>query len=52
MKACYYAVDKKSIDELPLDMKEKILLKKLLKTVKGTDVETLLLESGLINKKN
>ena len=52
LKACYYAVDKKSIDELPLDMKEKILLKKLLKTVKGTDVETLLLESGLINKKN
>ena len=48
LKACYYAVDKKTIDELPLDMKEKFLLKSVLKAVKGTDVETLIRESGLL----
>ena len=48
LRACYYSVDKKKVDELPLDLKEKMLLKKVLKEVKGTDVETLLKESGLI----
>ena len=48
LRACYYSVDKKSIDELPLDLKEKILLKNVLKAVKGTDVEILLKESGLL----
>ena len=48
LRACYYSVDKKKVDELPLDLKEKMLLKKVLKAVKGTDVETLLKESGLI----
>ena len=35
-------------EKLPLDLKEKMLLKKVLKAVKGPDVETLLKESGLI----
>ena len=48
LRAVYYAVDKKTIDELPLTFKEKILLKKVLKAVEGTDVEILLRESGLI----
>ena len=47
MKACYYAVDKKSIEELPLTFAEKQLVKVLMKKVKGTDLETLLEESGL-----
>ena len=48
LRACYYAVDKKTVEELPLDFKEKVLLKSVLKAVKGTDVEILLKESGLI----
>ena len=48
LRACYYAIDKKSIDEVPLSFKEKFLLKNVLKKVKGTDVEQLLKESGLI----
>lgn len=48
LRACYYAVDKKSIDELPLSFKEKVLFKKVMDVVKGTDVEILLRNSGLI----
>ncbi len=48
LRACYYSVDKKSIDELPLDLKEKILLKNVLKAIKGTDLEILFKESGLL----
>lgn len=48
LKASYYGVDKKSLDELPLSFKEKEALKILLKKVKGTDIELLLKESGLI----
>ena len=47
LKACYYAVDKKSVEELPLTFAEKQLVKVLMKKVKGTDLETLLEESGL-----
>ena len=47
LKACYYAVDKKSVDELPLNLEEKQLVKVLEKKVKGTDLEILLKESGL-----
>ena len=50
LRAAYYAVDKKSIDELPLSFKERFLLKQVLKAVKGTDVETLLEESGLLKR--
>ncbi len=48
LRACFYAVDKKDVSELPLNMKEKFLLKKVLKAVQGTDVELLLKNSGLI----
>lgn len=48
LRAAYYGIDKKSIDEVPLSFKEKMLLKMVLKTVKGTDVEILLKDSGLI----
>ena len=48
LKACYFAVDKKDVSQLPLTLKEKTALKVLLKKIKGTDVETLLKESGLV----
>ena len=48
LRAAYYAVDKKKISELPLNFKEKMLLKTVLKNVKGTDLELLLRETGLI----
>ena len=48
LRATYYAVDKKKINELPLNFKEKMLLKTVLKNVKGTDLELLLRETGLI----
>ena len=48
LRACYYAIDKKTVDELPLSFKEKFLLKNVLKAVKNTDVEILLKNSGLI----
>lgn len=47
LKACYYAVDKKSVEELPLSFAEKQLIKILKKKVRGTDLEILLKESGL-----
>ena len=47
LKACYYAVDKKSVDELPLNFTERQLIKVLEKKIKGTDLEILLKESGL-----
>lgn len=48
LRAAYYAVDKKKINELPLNFKEKMLLKTVLKNVKGTDLELLLRDTGLI----
>ena len=48
LRAAYYAVDKKPIDDLPLSLKEKIVLKKVIKAVEGTDLEILLKESGLL----
>ena len=48
LRATYYAVDKKKINELPLNFKEKMLLKTVLKNVKGTDLELLLRDTGLI----
>ena len=48
LRAAYYAVDKKKINELPLNFKEKMLLKTVLKNVEGTDLELLLRETGLI----
>lgn len=49
LRAAYYAVDKKKINELPLNFKEKMLLKTVLKNVKGTDLELLLKDTGLID---
>lgn len=48
LKASYYGVDKKPLSELPLSFIEKKALKILLKKVKGTDIELLLKDSGLI----
>ena len=48
LRACYYAIDKKPISQVPLSFKEKVMLKLVLKKVKGTDIEILLKESGLI----
>ena len=48
LRAAYYAVDKKKINELPLNFKEKMLLKTVLKNVKGTDLELLLRDTGSI----
>ncbi len=47
LKACYYAVDKKSVDELPLTFVEKQAIKIFEKKIKGTDLEILFKESGL-----
>ena len=47
LKACYYAVDKKTVDELPLTFVEKQLIKVVMKKAKGTDIEILLKDSGL-----
>lgn len=49
LRAAYYAVDKKKINELPLNFKEKMLLKTVLKNVEGTDLEILLRDIGLID---
>lgn len=49
LRAAYYAVDKKKINELPLNFKEKMLFKTVLKNVEGTDLEILLRETGLID---
>lgn len=49
LRAAYYAVDKKKINELPLSFKEKMLLKTVLKNVEGTDLELLLRDTGLID---
>ena len=47
LKACYYAVDKKSVNELPLTFAEKQAIKIVEKKIKGTDLEILFKESGL-----
>ena len=47
LKACYYAVDKKTVDELPLTFVEKQLIKVVMKKAKCTDIEILLKDSGL-----
>lgn len=49
LRAAYYAIDKKKINELPLNFKEKMLLKTVLKNVKGTDLELLFRDTGLID---
>ena len=48
LRACYYAIDKKPITDEKLSFIEKKLLRIVLRKVKGTDLEILLKESGLI----
>ena len=48
LRACYYAIDKKPITEVPLSFVEKKMIRVLLKKVQGTDIELMLKESGLI----
>ena len=48
LRACYYAIDKKPLSEAELNFGERELMKILLKKIRGTDVELLLKESGLI----
>ena len=48
LRACYYAIDKKPITDVKLGFMEHELLRIVLKKVKGTDIEILLRESGLI----
>jgi oleate hydratase len=48
LRACYYALDKKSLTDIKLSWVEKEALKVVLKKVRGTDIELLLKESGLI----
>ncbi len=48
LRAAYYAIDRKQLKDMPLSAKERFLLKKVLKKIKDTDVETLLRESKLI----
>ena len=47
LRACYYAVDKNSVESLPLTFAEKQFIKVIEKKVKDTDLEILLKESGL-----
>ena len=49
LRACYYALDKKPLTDTKLSFFEKEGLSILLKKVKGTDIELLLRESGLID---
>ena len=48
LRACYYAIDKKPLSEAELSFGERELMKIVLKKIRGTDVELLLKESGLI----
>ena len=48
LRAVYYAIDRKSIDEADLNIAEKKAIEFALKKVKGTDIELLLKNSGLV----
>ena len=48
LRACYYALDKKPLTDAKLSLIEKEAMKIALKKVRGTDIELLLKESGLI----
>ena len=47
LRATYYAIDKKTIDTQLNPLEQKVLMG-VLKKVKGTDIELLLKQSGLI----
>ena len=48
LRAAYYGIDKQTIDKAPISRVQKNLIKLLIKKTKGTDIELLLKESGLI----
>lgn len=48
LRACYFALDKKSLDQVKMNFFERRALKMVLKKTKGTDVEILLKNSGLV----
>lgn len=48
LRACYYALDKKSLDQVKINFFERRALKMVLKKTKGTDIEILLKNSGLV----
>lgn len=48
LRACYYALDKKSLDQVKMNFFERRALKMVLKKAKGTDIEILLKNSGLV----
>ena len=48
LRACYYAIDKKPLEVIDLNLKERLMLSTVLKKIEGTDLELLLKESGLI----
>ena len=48
LRACYYALDKKSLDQVKMNFFERRALKMVLKKTKGTDIEILLKNSGLL----
>ena len=47
LKACYYAIDKKLLEDIPLTFVEKQLIKAVKNKIKDTDLEILFKESGL-----
>ena len=48
LRACYYALDKKPLTDAKLSLIEKEAMRIARKKVRGTDIEILLKESGLI----
>lgn len=48
LRACYYGIDKKPLADAELSLAEKIAFKVVVDKVKGTDIEKLLRDSGLI----
>ena len=48
LRACYYALDKRPLAEAELSFTERELLRIVMRKVKGTDLELLLKESGLV----
>ena len=48
LRAAYYGIDKQTIDKAPISRVQKNLIKLIIKKTKGTDIELLLKESGLI----
>ncbi len=48
LRASYYAIDRKKLSDMDLSVTERLLLKKVIKKVQGTDVEKLLKDSNLI----